>query len=225
MVTTPAVPAPLRPRSVFSILVLLIGSAGILAVFLPFVEGVSPLAVMMDIGKDPGFFEVRELAWLAAPFFLAPLLIVAMLRWIASGTLSKGERVAMWVLAVAAAVSFFMGFTRLGFHELITNGDSDLWQFSLLAFLVVLSLLPLGGLGLAMWLRRHAGAALPPIVAMETTFISNALGCLWIFGDSRYQQGAYCTMVAVGALLVHTVGASAAAWHARAKVAATSEEA
>lgn len=98
MTTDQALPASLRPRSAFTIVLTLVGCAGIPATFLPFVWSVSPVKAVIGRGAE-------GVGWIAAPFFLAPLVTIVMIRRMASGPLSRRARVFAWVAGIAAAVS------------------------------------------------------------------------------------------------------------------------
>jgi hypothetical protein len=198
-------PVALRPRSVFTVLIVLVAAAGVPGPFLAFVENVSALSVVMQaLGGRGEIFNVADLVWIAAPFFLAPLVTLAHVRWAASGRLSAGERVAGWAAGTLAAASIAWFF----WHELWPEADDQ--SIAQVGLFLLLSLLPAGGVCLAAWLRRRVPPALAPLVAVETAYVSNAGWCLWMFHESRYQAGAYCAAIAAAALLVHVVSVSAA---------------
>lgn len=171
--------------------------AGIPALWLPFVDDESPLSVVVT-----GSFA--DVIWLALPCFLAPLIVILLFRWIATGRVSRAEQAVGWAAAIAAAaLDFVLGAIMFGgIREALTDGT--FWPSVLLAS--GFAVLPGLGLWLAFRRRRAAG---PPAAAtaMAAVYAVNAIGSLWIFIDFGYQAGAYCTIAAAAALLVHVASA------------------
>lgn len=204
-------PVALRPRSVFTFLIVLVAAVGVPTPILPFVENVSPLSVVKQaLGGKGEIFNVADLVWIAAPFFLAPFIVIPQVRWVARGCLSRGERLAAWMAGALAAASVAWFF----WHELWPEADDE--SILQIGPFILLSVLPAGGVCLAAWLRRLLPPALAPLVAVETAYLSNAGWCLWMFHESRYQAGAYCAAIAAAALLVHILSVSAAGFRRRA---------
>jgi hypothetical protein len=198
-------PVALQPRSVFTLAIFLDGSVGVVTPFLAFVEHLSPLSVVEQaIAGRHDFIDLSSFVWIAAPFFLAPFIAIAQVRWTASGRLSRGERLVAWVAAALAAASVAWFF----WHELWPKTDDV--PVAEIGLFLLLSLLPAGGACLAVWLRRRVPPALAALVAVEAAYLSNVCLCLWMFREYRYQAGAYCAAVAAAALLVHVVSVSAA---------------
>jgi hypothetical protein len=208
MTASESLPAPLRPRSVFTIVLTLVGVAGIPATFLPFVWDVSPVKALLGRGAE-------GVGWIAAPFFLAPLVTLLLIRWIAAGPLSRRERVFAWVVGVAAAASaselFAEGLVRAiaGLDD-APSGSADWVTFGILA-------LALPALVLAIRARRILPDTNAALMVMQAIYAANAIACLWVFSDARYQTGAYLSMVTSGAYVVQMVGAAVAGWRLRAR--------
>lgn len=192
---------PLRAQSVFSIAATIVGILAWPAMVLPFVSDVSPLSVMQMIGTSD---FLRNLVWIAIPFFLAPAITLAAVVGIWRTRLPRAAERAAWVASLAAAVStsgwtLWMITTSIHDGELSRNSGQALVIIEWIVFWVVLTSLP----WLALWpvirFRKNAPTSAIAIAAMQASWLGNAVLCLWLWAipERHYVgAGAYCTLVA-----------------------------
>jgi hypothetical protein len=149
------------------------GLAGVAALFLPFAAGVSPRAAAFD----------PDLWRLAEPFFLAPFITAAALRWGRSGALTRGERILAYVVSAACAVatlSWYVGWNGP------PTGLRD-W----LTFVLPIVVLIVGGAVLRRMLREAGPAReYAPALALQVAYLSNAILCLaGFYGEEPFPNG------------------------------------
>ena len=159
--------------------------ASIPAVFLPFVEDVSPLRVIREIG------EAGVLLCLAIPFFVGPVLGWALVRQTLAGNVSGRERRIAWSAAVAAAAAV-VTFAVLVLMDAEWSEYAPVW---------LMLAVTIGGIVIALRARRR-NAMMAAVAAMASAYAGNALGCFWIFAQSEFQSGAYCAMAATAACVI-----------------------
>lgn len=160
-----------------------LGSLGLVALFLPFSWGTTPLEALLD----------GDLWRLAFPAFLAPFILLASIRWLGTGRLSPPERFACHLLAGAGLAVLLLDYLAVrGLPPRLTE-----W-ISLIAPLLVL------GFGAWIYLRgRTAGRGTPfgPILTLQTVYIANALLVLAGFFP-EWEVGAYGVLAATMAYAV-----------------------
>ena len=174
---------PNRPRSIFQLLLTVVGLVGIAALFLPFTEGVSPADVVL------AYFRGEDTAtiWkLAVPFFLSVLVSSASLRWIVSGTLSRPERMIAHFVSVAIASM-----------TLSLYWDDVTWPSNIrewLALATPVSTLILGVYIVIRSWRMPSLRELSALMSMQVAYLANCLLCLISFVGG-WQIGAYFALV------------------------------
>jgi hypothetical protein len=194
MTTTAApLPAPHRHRSAFSIGVAVVALVGVPAIWLPFGYGISPASALFD----NGFFHLWPLAW---PHLLAIPIAAALLRWAASGRLSKAERCCGRLLAAGACCV-----TGSLFVEPFFDGNWPASAGDWTAFLVPLAMLA-GVVALAVRVPHGGRAAdgLDAIVMMEMAYLPNVALCVQAAtgGGEHLQVGGYAVLLTSGVYLV-----------------------
>ena len=176
------------------ILLTVLGASGIAALFLNFVANVSPMdAIIM---RDP--------YWkLAFPFFLSVPILVASMRWIVSGTLSRPERIIWFILSLASAVVTLNRYSGIDLD--------DEWPTRTIEWIVVVTpggVLLLGALFLFLGSRTGRIQSYRAIMALQTAYLANALFCLIGFGSdgwSDLQVGAWLVLLTVIAYLLQII--------------------
>lgn len=152
-----------------------IGGLGVIALFLPFTWSTTPREALLD-----------GVLWrLALPAGLAPVILLASIRWLKPAGLSWPERTACHVLAVAGLAA--LALTYLAVREPPPRLNE--W-ISLLGPLLVL------GFGAWVYLRNpRAGRGTPfsPILVMQVVYIANAILVLAGFFP-EWQIGAYAVL-------------------------------
>lgn len=171
-------------RSIGPLLLTVLGTAGIAALFLPFAWNASPTKAVVS-----GFLVLFAIA---IPFFLSVLVSAAYVRWMISGLLSRPER------AISYVASSMMAFSTL--YAIISEGLGGGWPEPsdvrgwLIVVIPVLTLLS-GVYFVIKKLRNKGPKEVSAIMAMQFAYLSNALLCLIAyFGD--WQIGAYFVVVA-----------------------------
>lgn len=173
-------------RSTVHLLLTLVGMIGIAGLFLPFTEGVSPVAAALD-----GAF------WkLALPFFLAILASAASIRWVISGSFSGLE----WAIAYVVSASMVGVTLSVSFPFESRPANIQEWVATLSPYAIV-------ALGLYFLIRNSrigSSREFNPVLAIQIAYLANAALCLMgFFGD--WQLGAYCALVAVLAFALQIV--------------------
>jgi hypothetical protein len=197
MTTIPAVPSPHRPRSLFTLVVTVVGLAGIAAVFLPFTWDTSPIDVVFR-GKLQG-------AWpIAVPLFLPIFAAAVSVRWSTSGTLARWERLVAQGAAIAGGVA-------IGYYyaNLLLAPDIDLSGGSPSDWFVFVT--PLAITAAAFVLQRLARRRLVPVpaqllIALQAVYAADAVICLSAARAAGYQAGAWCVMVTCAVYVVQVLG-------------------
>jgi hypothetical protein len=153
-----------------------VGVLGVIAIFLPFAWSTTPREALFD-----------EVLWrLALPAFLPPFVLLASIRWLMPGGLSRLERIACHVLTVAALAAMALTFLEVRGPPPRLNE----W-ISLLGPLLVLVF------GAGVYLRNpRTGRGTPysPILLLQVVYIANAILVLAGFFPD-WQMGAYCVLV------------------------------
>jgi len=170
------------------IVLTVVGMAGIVGLFLPFVWDVSPLLVIAE--------AELELWPIAAPGFLSILVFAGSVRWIISGSLSRPERVIGYAMGLGYVLTYL--------HFMISSfglAGSEV----LLQMLTPIPIVLLGTLGLVRNGRDGTARPFNPVLAMQTAYLANSVFCLWAFSTDGLQIGAYLILVASLAYLTQIV--------------------
>lgn len=160
-----------------------IGVLGVVALFLPFSWSTTPLEALPS----------GSLWRFALPAFLAPFIFLASIRWLTAGGLSRPERIACDLLAVAALAALLLTYLAVrGVPPRLTE-----W-IGLLGPLLVL------GFGAWEYLRNPKvgrGTPFGPILMLQGAYIANAILVLAGFFPD-WEIGAYCVLVTTMAYAV-----------------------
>jgi hypothetical protein len=154
------------------------GLSGIASIFLPFTQGVSPLAAFVD-----GFPRMV----LGAPFLLSVVISASLIRWNLTGRSSLlGQR-----------ITYLIGLSMMAVVIRAYFIDDVMWMASIFAASSLIA-------GIFLVIRNHRIGKfknLSPIMLMQTAYISNGLFCLigfgFVFRVGGLQIGAYFTVVTV----------------------------
>ncbi|MHC4639135.1 MAG: hypothetical protein ACYTBV_16790 [Planctomycetota bacterium] len=186
-------------RSISLLLLIVAGTAGIAALFLPFTFETSPAAAVLELYPIGGLFWDSFL--LAIPFFLSVLVSAASVRWIISGLLSRPERVIAYVVSTTIA---FVPLYIIIFW-IIDPSPSEVQHW--LALVMPLLTLLFGVYAVVKNLRNKGPKEVSAVMAMQIVYLSNALLCLILFfGD--WQIGAYFVVVTSIVYLLQIILAS-----------------
>lgn len=154
------------------------GLAGVVALFLPFAWGETPLSALADWGM-----------WqLALPAFLPLVVVVVGGRWARSGRLSRPEHLIGYVVGAASALA------TLAFYLTIEDWPSDALEW--LALVAPVVILGFGTMAVARIRKTQAGSEYLPIMALQVAYIANAMLAL-ILEFQGWQAGAYCVLATV----------------------------
>jgi hypothetical protein len=167
-------------RRSFCMLAVVLGFAGVLSLFLPFASGESPVSVVSRPEAFSGIWQI------ALPFFLAPLISAASMRWIFSGRLSTLEN-AVACLAGLGAV-FLTLFVLFQAPRPATLRD---WLASAAALIIILAGSPVI---FRNW-RSGMPLGLNAILSMQVAYLANGSLCLIAFWG-EWQSGAYAAFLA-----------------------------
>lgn len=166
------------------------GLTGIVALFLPFTEGVSPVDAALSY-----FWKI------ATPFFLSILISGASIRWAVSRSLSRVERWVAYMLSCASAfATLFFVFLSLNWWP----SNAQDWVSRALP-------VPVLALGAFAVIRNARFGMLPDlsaVMAMQVAYLANSLLCLvgfWGDWGGGWQIGAYFVLVASVIYLVQIV--------------------
>lgn len=153
----------LRKRPARVVLTIL-SLSGVVVVFLPFVDGVVPVAALLD-QLDPPWLALLGPS-VVLPFFIS----VGYLRWILIGRPSRWEEKVGYALAVTVAVLLSLVVIQVWWESGL---DHESW-FVLFLFV---------GLGAAAWFVIRNLRGKPPaqsaLVAMQLAYLPFTLGWLW----------------------------------------------
>jgi hypothetical protein len=196
-----ALPAAYDPRSRFSLIVAIVGLAGVAAVFLPFTSGISPLSATFD-----GLWQF------GVPAMLAILVTLGSFRWIVTGRFLRAERLSAYLAALVAAGCILLlpgvfavsMLTGQGGGATRPSDGIDWFMFPLLGSLVG-----------AYLLRRNSRTGVPATVnavaAMQVVYVIVAILSFAIFGMYGWQIGAYLIAMTTLAYMAQIVAVSVAA--------------
>lgn len=178
-------------RSILQVLFAILGSAGIILIPLPFVEGESPLS---QFGGSS--FNVWELA---LPYFLAVPATLFTIHWIISGKLSRFEGVAGYVAGTFSALVTMSGYLPV-FNEPISwpNGVQE-WAGLLPGVILIAG----GYMTFRNW-RKGLPHGLNAWVWLQVAYLANCLLCLMIFwGGLRI--GGYLALLTAIAYVIQII--------------------
>ena len=192
------------------ILLTVSGIAGITALFLPFVQDISPVSfvfnfLLLEFSNREGWFYISLWPFLplAMPFFLSVFVSAAFVRWMISGLLSRPERTIACVISsmMALGILYFIIYIIL---EDVRNSSAT-WTtsaiFHFLLILVIPLLLLLFGVYIVIKnLKNKELKEVGAVMAMQITYLSNAILCLISF-FGEWQIGAYFVVVTSGVYL------------------------
>jgi hypothetical protein len=204
-----ALPAAHNPRSRFSLVVAIVGLAGVAAVFLPFTYAVSPLDAVGTLPFLRGDAHFLGGLWrVGVPLLLAVLVTVGTFRRIVLGPLTRTELVVGYLAALVAVGCFLSIYLPDG------NGDSTGGPSSFSAWFMLL-VSWVGSAAGAYLLRRNWRTGVPDAVnavaAMQLVYVVVAIICLAIYASAGWQIGAYLVAVTTLAYMTQIVAVSVAA--------------
>ena len=204
-----ALPAAHDPRSRFSLVVAIVGLAGVAAVFLPFTFNVSPLDAVRALPFLQGDAHLLGGLWrLGVPFLLAILVTVGTFRRIVLGPLTRAELVVGYLAALVAACCFLSLYLPYGNDDpaRAPSGFSE-W------FMFLVSWVGSAAGAYLLWrnLQRGVPHAANIISAMQIVYAIVAVFCMVAFASEGWQIGAYLVAVTTLVYLVHIVAVSVAA--------------
>lgn len=161
------------------------GLAGVVAVFLPFTENISPFDTLY-----------RSLWQLGLPFFLALPITAASVRLLLSASLSTAEKTFAYVMSLGAIIILFPFF-----EEFFPFEVQYAIEFIPIALYCVVLIVGLAYLVVGLKSRNLGKHA--PVTAMQIVYIAHCSFLLTLFYiDSRLQAGAYLTLFAAVVYLV-----------------------
>ncbi len=168
------------------------GLAGVVAVFLPFTENISPFDTLY--GLDDHLWQ------LGLPFFLALPITAASLRLLLSATLSTAEKIFAYVMSIGAIIIFFPVFEEY-FEEFLSFEVQYAIEFVPIALYCVVLIVGLAYLVVGLKSRNLGKHA--PVTAMQIVYIAHCSFLLTVFYfDSWLQAGAYLTLFTAVVYLV-----------------------
>lgn len=153
---------------------LLLGSVGVVALFLPFTFSTSPCEALK-------YAEARHLA---LPAFLVALVWLLTLRSLLRFQLTRPELACCYVLATLAIM---IPFVLPVWTVPATETPSPL-QFRDWVYFALLGLLSLAGLGLLAWAQRRLQPEYTAPVALRCGYLPNAISCLFVFSGLLREQ-------------------------------------
>jgi hypothetical protein len=204
-----ALPAAHDPRSRFSLMVAIVGLAGVASIFLPFTYAVSPLDAAGTLPFLRGDEHFLGGLWrLGVPLFLAILVTVGTFRRVVSGRLTRAERMVGYLAALVAAACLLSIFFTYGADD-AQSSPSGIIEWFMVAF-------PLVGLAAGVYLlRRNSRTGVPDaastIAAMQIVYVIVAIICLATYASPELQIGAYLVAVTTLVYLVQIVAVAVAA--------------
>jgi hypothetical protein len=203
MPATRLLPAAHNPRSPFSLVVTVVGLAGVAAFFLPFVSDVSPLAVVAAMFSDDSY--LNQLWRFGLPLLLAMLVTAATIRWDISSRFTRAERLAAYLAALLAACCALSS----SFLYLVEDAPSTFLEWFMMAFLWVGS----AAGGYLLWRNSRTGvpSTSNAIAAMQVVYLVVAVYCLVGFRSLGWEVGAYLVAITTLVYLTQIVAISVAA--------------
>jgi hypothetical protein len=204
-----ALPAAHDPRSRFSLMVAIVGLAGVAGIFLPFTFNVSPLDAAGTLPFLRGDEHFLGGLWrLGVPFLLAILVTAGTIRRIVAGRFTRAESLVGYLAALVAACCFLSLFFAYG-SDNAQSAPSGFIEWFMVAF-------PSAGSaagGYLLWRNSRVGVpdAANAIAAMETVYVIVAVVCLTTYASPELQIGAYLVAVTILVYLVQIVAVSVAA--------------
>jgi hypothetical protein len=169
----------------------LLALPGMAAIVLPFYYGVSPMKVIMEVGKAASRTFAADYLWMAIPFFAAPMILDWQVRR-ARGMRMGRLRVFIWHATAVAAIAPVL--------VTMSRAHSNTWAEASPAVLPALSAIVVSGALVARCLGRKRPAEETAGVAMNSAYLPNAILCLIAFampdGLGGWQVGAWVTLVA-----------------------------
>jgi hypothetical protein len=169
----------------------LLALPGMAAIVLPFYYGVSPMKVIMEVGKAASRTFAADYLWTAIPFFAAPMILDWQVRR-ARGMRMGRLRVFIWHATAVAAIAPVL--------VTMSRAHSNTWAEASPAVLPALSAIVVSGALVARCLGRKRPAEETAGVAMNSAYLPNAILCLIAFampdGLGGWQVGAWVTLVA-----------------------------
>lgn len=193
-------------RPSLHVVVAIAGIAGIVALFLPFTGGISPISAIFD-----GIIWVPEIWRLALPFFLAIPILVASIRLAVTNSLSKLETAIAYILG-GAAVGNFVSWLAVGVAK-EPDADPAAW----LGLAIMIAPLLLGIALLVRDLRTKRMQGYRPVLALQVAYFGNTIFCLVVFaGTQGWQAGAYFSLVTA---IAYFIQIGLAYWQSRASPA------
>jgi hypothetical protein len=204
-----ALPAAHDPRSRFSLVVAIVGLAGVAAVFLPFTFNVSPLDAAGTLPFLRGDAHFLAGLWhLGVPLFLAILVTGGTGRWVISARFTRAERIVGYLAALVAAACLLSIFVTYGSDD-AQSSPSGFIEWFMVGFPWV------GSAAGVYLLRRNSRTGVPAaantIAAMQIVYVIVAIICLVTYASSGWQIGAYLVAVTTLAYMAQIVAVSVAA--------------
>jgi hypothetical protein len=209
-----ALPAAHDPRSRFSLMVAIVGLAGVASIFLPFAYAVSPLDAVGTLPFLRGDEHFLEGLWrLGVPFLLAILVTVETIRWVVSERITRVECLVGYLAALVAAACLLSLLFAYG-SDNAQSAPSGFIEWFMVAF-------PWAGLAAGVYLlRKNSRAGVPDaantVAAMQIVYVIVAIICLATYASSGLQIGGYLVAVTTVAYMTQIVAVAAAAWRHRA---------
>jgi hypothetical protein len=200
-----ALPAAHDPRSRFSLIVAIVGLAGVASIFLPFAYDVSPFsAAGMLFSRGQLFGDLWH--W-GVPAMLAILVTAGTFLWARSGRLTRAERLIGHLSALIAACCLLSAFLPSGSNDFpdAASGVSE-WSLALFPWMA-------SAAGVALiWRNARTGVpdAANVIAAMQIVYVIVAVDCLVTWAREG-QVGAYLVAVTTLLYVVQIVAVSVAA--------------
>ena len=180
---------------------LAVGLVGVATIFLPFTSGDSPWDVIS--GRiDFGF----EFILLAAPTLLAIPISVSSLVLLIKGSVRRSLWIAVYALAIAAAISTLFFWTSGLLHD-DPPSDAEGW-LGAISFLLLVAALLTFGVGLVIRNARHGVPnSANAIVAAQAAYVVNTGFALYLFVPGSFlghwDVGAYFAIVTIVVYVSH----------------------
>jgi hypothetical protein len=210
----PTDPVPLAhdPRSTLSLILAVVGLAGVAALFLPFTWNTSPLAAVGTLPflrQGRADFSYLQGLWrLGVPLLLALLVTAGTARRVVSRRFSRAERVLAYLAALVAAGCLLSLYWPYGSGD-AQSAPSGVLDWFMVAF-------PWVGLTAGAYLlRRNSRTGIPDaanaVTAMQIVYVIVAIFCLVAYAWVGWQVGAYLVALTAAAYLAQIVAVSVAA--------------
>ena len=198
-------PAAHDPRSGFSLVVAVVGLAGVASIVLPFTYNVSPFGAAGTLFSRDSF--LGELWRLGIPFLLAILVTAGAFRLALSGRFTRTERLVGYLAAMGAACCLLSIFLPYGSNNFV-SAPSGAFEWFMTVFPWMASA---AGIALV-W--RNAQAGVPEganvIAAMELVYVTVAVICLVSYAG-EWQIGACLVALTTLVYLAQIAAVSVAA--------------